>query len=199
MKSSTGYGAGLFFQELKRVTRNLRARRPLGRPHVASWHGILAGMCLFFVGCGRDSSPSPAAGSAAGPIEVVATVGMVADVVRQVGGDRVEVTQIMGPGVDPHLYKPTRDDVQTIMRADLVVYSGLLLEGKLEDTLNKVARTKPVVAATAALEEADLLAPDDFAGHADPHVWMDVALWSQTVEAIRQALAEFDPSHADCY
>lgn len=168
--------------------------------NLAFWNRILAGLLIAFAGCERASSPSsPAAGAAAGRIDVVATVGMVADVVRQVGGDRVEVTQIMGPGVDPHLYKPTRDDVQTIMRGDLVFYSGLLLEGKMEDTLTKIARNKPVVAVTDGLQEADLLAPDDFAGHADPHVWMDVALWSQTVETIRQTLAKFDPDHAEAY
>lgn len=148
------------------------------------------------------SSNSSAAGAQFGgdyPIQVTATVGMVADLVRQVGGDRVEVFQICGSGVDPHLYKATRDDVQTMMNADVIFYCGLMLEGKMTDTLIKMARQKPVVAVTEALEASILLEPDDFAGHYDPHVWMDVAAWSECVEIIAKTLAELDPQGASLY
>ena len=143
---------------------------------------------LGSVGAGGDSS-----------IDAVATVGMVGDIVRQVGRERVNVKQICGPGVDPHLYKPTRDDVQAILSADVVFYSGLMLEGKMTDTLIKVARTKPVFAVTELIDESLLLEPDDFAGHYDPHVWNDVSAWSQCVGAVEQALSEFDPAHAEDY
>jgi len=159
--------------------------------------------CL--VGCGD----SPRDGSAAKetretfsgdyPIEAVATVGMVADIVRRVGGEHVNVIQICGSGVDPHLYKVTRDDVKTIMSGDIVFYSGLMLEGKMTDTLVKVARSKPVIAVTEAIGEGSLLEPDDFAGHYDPHVWMDVGAWSECVGAVADSLAEFDPAHASGY
>jgi manganese/zinc/iron transport system substrate-binding protein len=101
----------------------------------------------------------------------------------------------MGSGVDPHLYKATRDDVETIMRGDVVFYSGLMLEGKLIDTLLKVARSKPVYAVTEMIPRDSLLEPDDFAGHDDPHVWMDVAAWSSCVDAVARALSELDPTH----
>lgn len=122
---------------------------------------------------------------------------MVADLVRNVGGEHVEVLQVMGAGVDPHLYKTTRDDVQDIMGADAVFYSGLMLEGKMADTLVKIGRTRPVFAVTELIDESQLLEPDDAPGHPDPHVWMDVAAWSECVGAVSDALAEILPEHAD--
>lgn len=133
------------------------------------------------------------------PIRAIATVGMVADIVRHVGGEHVNVTQIMGSGVDPHLYKATRDDVQRIMDADIVFYCGLMLEGKMSDTLVKIARDQPVFAVTELIDESSLLEPDDFQGHFDPHVWMDVAAWTRCVDAVAQALSEFDPAYAADY
>jgi manganese/zinc/iron transport system substrate-binding protein len=124
---------------------------------------------------------------------------MVADVVQNVGADRVAVTQIMGAGVDPHLYKATRDDVLKIMKGDIVFYAGLMLEGKMADTLIKMARSKPVIAVTEQIEESQLLEPEEMRGHYDPHVWMDVAAWSKCVDVVARSLAEFDPAHADQY
>lgn len=134
-----------------------------------------------------------------GPFEVVCTTGMVADIVREVGGPHIKVVQLMGAGVDPHLYKATRDDVAKLMNGQMVIYSGLMLEGKMTDSLIKIARQKPVVAVTERLDETTLLEPEDFGGHPDPHVWMDVAAWSKAVESVAAALAEFDPKHADDY
>ncbi len=158
-----------------------------------------------FSGCNSGNSASqtsttePAKFSGTYPIQVVATIGMVADVVRQVGGDHVTVTQICGPGVDPHLHKPTTDDTRSLMAADMIFYSGLMLEGKMIDSLIKVARTKPVFAVTEMVDESLLLEPEEFAGHYDPHLWNDVSAWSQSVSAIQTALSQFDPSHAADY
>lgn len=133
------------------------------------------------------------------PFQVTTTVGMVTDIVRQVAGDKAAVTGVMGAGVDPHLYKPTRDDVALMMRADVIFYSGLMLEGKMADTLIKIARTKPVHAVTQLIEEKYLLEPEEMQGHYDPHVWMDPMAWAKAVEAVGGALAEFDPANADHY
>jgi manganese/zinc/iron transport system substrate-binding protein len=133
------------------------------------------------------------------PIKATATVGMVADIVRNVGGEHVRVTQLMGSGVDPHLYRVTRDDVQTMLGGDMIFYSGLMLEGKMSDTLVKLANNKCVVAVTERIDEAQLLEPEDLAGHYDPHVWMDVSAWANCVDAVAAALTDFDPSHADSY
>jgi manganese/zinc/iron transport system substrate-binding protein len=162
---------------------------------------IIALVAGFATGCTGDATSGTATGRFSGryPIQAVATVGMVGDIVRNVGGDRVEVTQIMGAGVDPHLYKATRDDVELIMNAEIVFYCGLMLEGKMIDTLVKVGRTKPVYAVTEMIGPEFLLEPADFAGHSDPHVWMDVSAWRKCVDAVASALAEFDPSHAAEY
>lgn len=166
-------------------------------------HALAFGLLALSAGCGRPnvgrehSSTPHARGS--GTIRAVTTVGMVADLVRNVGGNHVEVIQIMGAGVDPHLYKATRDDVQTIMSGEIVFYSGLMLEGKMIDTLVKIGRDKPVYAVTEGLDESTLLEPPEFAGHYDPHVWMDVSAWSQCVDVVARSLSEFDPAHAGEY
>ena len=164
---------------------------------------IVAVLVGAVVGCNRNASnvSEDQQGSFSGPypIQVVTTVGMVGDIVRNVGGQHIDVTQICGSGVDPHLYKPTRDDVQTIMSSDMVFYCGLMLEGKMSDTLIKIARTKPVYAVTEMIDEELLLEPEEFEGHFDPHVWNDVSAWSRTIEAVESALAEFDPDNANDY
>ena len=157
---------------------------------------------MFVSGCTRVAN-QPAKNSSNrptdSPIKVVATVGMVADLVREVGGEFVEVEQICGTGVDPHLYKATRDDVRTLGSADVVFYCGLMLEGKMTDTLVKLARSRPVIAVTEAVDPSVLLEPDELAGHYDPHVWMDVAAWSNCVAVVESQLVELDSEHADNY
>ena len=126
------------------------------------------------------------------PVRVVATVSMVADLVRQVGGERVSVEALMGPGVDPHLYKATASDVTRLRRADVIFYNGLALEGKMVDVLEKLARAKKHVhAVTATVPAARLLTPPEFEGHHDPHVWFDVNLWAQCVDAVAKGLEGF--------
>lgn len=168
------------------------------------WIGCFGLLLAALAGCGGENAWQPAAargGDAAGtrPLQVIATVGMVADLVEHVGGPHVAVRAIMGPGVDPHLYKPTRDDVQTILAADVVFYSGLLLEGKMSDTLVKIGRSKPVFAVTERIPEQRLLAPEGAGGHYDPHVWMDVEAWALGVDAVAEALSEINPAHAADY
>lgn len=157
---------------------------------------ILSAVAL--TGCRQEAKPQgeKQTGSQAERIVVITTVGMVADLVRQVGGEYVEVIQICGSGVDPHLYKATRDDVLLMNSADVIFYCGLMLEGKLTDTLVKMARKKPVVPVTEGLPQEVLLEPDEFNGHYDPHVWMDVSAWAKSLDVITNTLAELDPEHA---
>jgi manganese/zinc/iron transport system substrate-binding protein len=125
---------------------------------------------------------------------------MVADIARQVAGPQATVEGLMGEGVDPHLYKPTRNDVAKILDADVVFYSGLLLEGRMTDTFIKAAQTgKPIHAVTELIDESYLLEPPGFGGHHDPHVWMDVSAWSHAVQAVANALSAFDPASAALY
>ncbi len=147
-------------------------------------------------GCQTKRAPERAANS---PIVVVATVGMVADLVRNIGGDRVVVEQIMGSGVDPHLYKVTRDDVAIILSGDCVFYSGLMLEGKMSDTLNRLSQRQSVTAVTNAIDRKELLSIDESSLSHDPHVWMDVELWSKASETVAKTLSAINPQHAAEY
>jgi len=131
------------------------------------------------------------------PLTVAATTGMIADLVKQIGGDRVDVQQLMGPGTDPHSYKPSASDAGKLSRADVTFYNGLMLEGRMADLFTRIGRSgKPVYAVSEAIDEARLLEPDEFEGHFDPHVWFDVSLWAQTVPVIVDGLSKAAPGHA---
>ena len=133
-------------------------------------------------------------------LKVETTIGMVADLVKQVGGDRIEVSQLMGPGVDPHLYKPTSQDAARLAKADVIFYSGLMLEGRMGDLFSRLARrgvsAYPV---TETVDKKKLLEPAEFEGHYDPHLWFDVELWAMTVPAIVNGLCESDPAGKKTY
>ncbi|REJ69570.1 MAG: manganese transporter [Planctomycetota bacterium] len=144
------------------------------------------------------SGPAPRDGK----LHVVCTTGQVADIARRVGGEHIEVTAIMGPGVDPHTYQATPRDIDVFNRADVIFYNGLHLEGRLADRLVDLAGVCPTFAVTKKLREAssDLLRePDEFEGHYDPHVWFDPRIWAHCVEFVGAQLAELDPTHADDY
>lgn len=129
------------------------------------------------------------------PLAVTATTTMVADLVREVGGDRVAVETLMGPGVDPHLYKAAASDVTKLQQADVIFYSGLLLEGKMQDIFTNLARSKRrVFPVTEAIPLDRLLEPPQFAGHYDPHLWFDVPLWKLCIDTVLAALIDADPA-----
>ena len=127
------------------------------------------------------------------PLQIVATTGMIGDAVRQVGGDRVEVSSLMGPGVDPHAFRQTSSDIALMARADAVFWHGLYLEAQLEEFMGQLASRRPVVALAEALPKDQLREHDQYAGRYDPHVWMDPALWRGVVVAARDELTKLDP------
>lgn len=133
------------------------------------------------------------------PIRVVTTVGMVTDLVQQVGGERVQVTGLMGPGVDPHLYRASEGDVIKLANADIVFYNGLHLEAKLVEVFERMGGRVRTVAVTDYIDRAKLNAPPEFEGNYDPHVWFDVTLWMTTVDRVRDTLSELDPGSTDYY
>lgn len=154
-----------------------------------NWKYLLIGMTLAF--------PAIDPLQAAQRIRVTATVSMVADLARQVGGDRVQVEGLMGAGVDPHLYKATATAVTKLRRADVIFYNGLVLEGKMTDMLTKLARVKKhVYPVTESVPVAQLLEPPEFEGHYDPHVWFDVRMWSRCVDTVVTGLSEFSANDA---
>ena len=137
---------------------------------------------------------------AAAPVRVTATVSMVADLARQVGGDGVEVTALMGPGVDPHLYKATATDLLRLQSADVILYNGLHLEGRMQEVLERMARSGRRVVAVAGVIPVDrLLRPAGDEDAPDPHVWFDVRLWSLCAGAVAEALAQAAPDAAPAF
>lgn len=127
------------------------------------------------------------------PINIVCTTGMITDITQNIAGERASVVGLMGSGVDPHLYKPTRSDIAKLSRADIVFYNGLLLEGKLADALIRVASSgRKVHAVTELIDNSYLLEPPEFSGHYDPHVWMDPKAWGEAVKVVRDSLISFD-------
>ena len=136
-----------------------------------------------------------------GPVKVVVTTTMIADAVRQVGGSHVEVTALMGPGVDPHTYLPSPGDTEALASAHLVLFNGLHLEGKMAHVLEQGQNTGvPSRAVTATLDPATQLRHTESGdGSHDPHVWFNVKLWMKCVEVIRDELVKRDPAHEADY
>lgn len=147
---------------------------------------------LGFSACDQSRS------SSGGKPLVVATTTMAADLVSRIAGDRVELRGLMGPEVDPHNYIPTLPDSSLLERADLIVYSGLHLEGRLQGTLEAMAgRGKRCVVLADGVGEERLLSPQQgFEGTPDPHFWGDPLLWRETIPSVVMALSEVLPGSA---
>lgn len=150
---------------------------------------------VLLCSCGDTNEASPD-----GKYTAVASVAMISDVVKEIAGDKANVSGIINEGVDPHLYKPTSSDVKRLQAANIIFYNGLNLEGKMGDVLQRVADGgKPVTAVTETLLDSGDYVMNDHADHQDPHVWMDVSAWSQAAEVITAALQAYDPKNADYY
>ena len=168
-------------------------------------YGLLVLVMMLFVACddqsdeANDKASSSTGISADRPIRVVTTIGMITDIVQNVGGDRVNATGLMGPGIDPHLYKASEGDVARLAGADLIFYNGLHLEGKMAGVLERMQDQVKTVAVTQDIDRGILLAPPEFEGAYDPHLWFDVALWMKAVERVRDTLIEVDKDSAELY
>jgi manganese/zinc/iron transport system substrate-binding protein len=177
----------------------------MSRVHFQALSALVGVLILNLAGC---SSPGGSSGTPettqahkfAGkhPIKIVCTTGMVADLARNVGGKHVEVKALMGAGVDPHLYKASPGDLSLMSNADMVLYSGWHLEGKMTEVFDNLAREKPTIPVAERGIPHDQILEVDGGAH-DPHVWFDVSLWSLAAGAVRDALIEFDPPNAADY
>ncbi len=170
------------------------------RMKTTRWAAViaLAVASLIVAGCGREVGSAPA-DIARREVRVVATTGMIGDVARNVGGERVAVTTLMGPGVDPHLYKASAGDVEALDEADILFYNGLHLEGRMTSIFERLGMTRPTVAVAEDIPAERLRRPPEFEGAYDPHVWFDVELWAYSVDAVRDALIALDPTYAATY
>jgi manganese/zinc/iron transport system substrate-binding protein len=169
---------------------------------------LLLAFSVTQCGCSGSHDELPAAQSesrtysGAYPIKMVATTGQVAELVSRIGGEHVEVSALMGPGVDPHLYRPIASDIKKLDEADAILYNGLHLEGRMTEIFEQLAQRKTTLAVTSGLvarKDKRLRQPPEFADAYDPHVWHDVSMWSDCVNDVAEALAKFDPPHADYY
>ncbi|MGD9693473.1 MAG: metal ABC transporter solute-binding protein, Zn/Mn family [Phycisphaerales bacterium] len=134
------------------------------------------------------------------PYRAVCTVAMVGDIVSHVAGERAEVRSLIGSGVDPHLYKATRDDVAALLKADIVFYNGLMLEGKMEEALHRAEKAGRRVVAVSEKAPADYLMLATQEGKQfDPHVWMDPTGWMHATRAVIEGLVAFDPEREEEY
>ena len=168
--------------------------------------GAILLTALVLAGCGTDTAGEPAGAartySGPYPIQVVCTTGPVSDMLRNLGGEHLEVTGLMGPGVDPHLYRAVPSDIERLSDADMIFYNGLHLEGRMADLFEQLADRKPTFAVTHALAEAKdarLRKPPEFEGYYDPHVWHDPRVWAECAKYVAEVLGEFDPTHRDDY
>lgn len=134
-------------------------------------------------------------------LKIVTTTGHIADLVRNIVGDRMDVEALMGTGSDPHLYRPTRSDLVKLRRADIVFYNGLHLEAQLTDVFKKLADTRPnsVIAISTALDDKDLIYDEGASYTYDPHVWMNVNNWAQVIDLVLKTITPFDEPNSDLY
>ena len=127
-------------------------------------------------------------------LKIVATIGMIGDVVENIAGERADVYTLMGTGIDPHSYRQTRSDIVRLGQADIIFSNGLYLEAQLEELLEKLSQRQRVVFLGNEIEQSRLLVSPIYQEKFDPHIWMDVSLWSQVTELIRDTLVDFDPN-----
>jgi manganese/zinc/iron transport system substrate-binding protein len=130
-------------------------------------------------------------------LTVVTTIAQIAEPLRAVVGDRASVESLMGEGVDPHLYRPTRSDMLRLTHADVIFWNGLHLEAQMEEALERLGKIKTVVSIADALA-ADRLLPWDGAAH-DPHIWMDPSLWRAAITRAVKVLEKLDVEGAPIF
>lgn len=158
---------------------------------------VLVAMFVLSLACGGASKDSQ---QSEGRLRVVATTSIVGDLVRSIAGNAVQLETLMGAGVDPHLYKPSAGDVRKMAAAQLIVYNGLHLEGKMTDVLAEIGTRGVDTLPVAECIPADRLLPvEGFETMHDPHVWFDVMLWREAAICLREALVRIDPANAEDY
>ncbi len=157
---------------------------------------VLIVMALVASGC---ASAADKGDIATRKIDVVTTIGMITDIVENVGGERVDVIGLMGPGIDPHLYKASESDVSKLTNADVIFYNGLHLEAQMGEVFEQMSGQSRTVAVSERIDESLIIASDQYEGAPDPHVWFNVEFWMQAVEVVRDTLVDMDPGSAELY
>lgn len=154
-------------------------------------NSILLGVLAFLFSCGGNDKQHSS------KVYIVTTTGMIADAVKNIADTLFEVEALMGPGVDPHLYKAKQSDTKKLLEADVVFYNGVHLEGKMAESLESLAKSKAVFAVADGIPENKLISTSQFSGTHDPHIWFDVTLWMDVVKYISGKLQEKYPEHKE--
>lgn len=154
--------------------------------------GILLLAILFVFSCKNETKSN-------GKLNVVTSTTMITDLVKNIGGDYINVEGLMGSGVDPHLYKASEGDVTKLVNADVIFYNGLHLEGKLVEIFEKMDSDKETIALADEINKKQLIGSEYFASNYDPHVWFDINFFKQFVEKVTIVLSEKDPINAEKY
>lgn len=150
---------------------------------------ILAAFTL--IGCRIDEASKT---EKIGPLHIVATTGIIKNTLENIVQSNCEITALMGPGTDPHIYKPTPGDIELLEEADVIVSNGLHLEGKMAEMLNKYSAEKPVLSVADGIEEQELISAADAADAIDPHIWFDTRIWMKGMSYITDELSKIDSS-----
>ena len=152
---------------------------------------VMVGLCLL-AACGSNQATN----NESGKMIVTTTTGQVADVVKNIGGDKVDVISLMGPGIDPHLYRASQGDIKKLNDAEIIFYNGVHLEGKMEDVFEKMSKDKPTVAVADSIPADQLLTAKGSNSH-DPHVWFDIQAWIHVVDTVEQELTKLSPENEE--
>lgn len=154
---------------------------------------LIGSIAIFGVLTGCSNSGN----NEAETINVVTTTSQIGDSIEEIGGDLVEVTALMGPGVDPHTFQATQNDIQALQEADIVLYNGLHLEGRMSEIFEQISSSKPVFALGESLEEDQLLADPQNPDVVDPHIWFDIHLWKEALTGATQELIKMKPEEEE--
>lgn len=135
-----------------------------------------------------------------GKLNIVTTTTMITDLVKNIGGDVINVQGLMGSGVDPHLYKASEGDVTKLAEANIIFYGGLHLEGKLVEVFEKMKHQNiNTVALADALDQKTLISSEYFAGNKDPHIWFNIGYWKTITTYVVKILSETNPEHKEAF
>jgi manganese/zinc/iron transport system substrate-binding protein len=151
-------------------------------------------LIIWITGCTTEVKKST------GKLQIVTTTTMITDMLKNIGGDAVEVKGLMGSGVDPHLYKASAGDVDKLLNADVIIYNGLHLEGKLQDVFEKMSKQqKKIIPISDAVDRNDLISSEYFASSYDPHIWFHIAYWKQATQFVMDELKKIAPESATAF
>lgn len=170
-------------------------RQIMSKNNVLTKLNLVIAVCvamMLLISCGKGGATSGK------KIKVTTTTTMLSDLVKTIGGDKVEVTGLMGEGVDPHLYSASAGDIEKLGNADIIVYGGLHLEGKMTEIFEKLtSQNKNILNVGDKLDKSKIHLVDQ--NTPDPHVWFNTELWEKEAEAVEAELSKFDPKNSDYY